>query len=174
MNVTTIRCSQANETSRHIMTRHVRHSFTPDNQTNRKLFISCKQFVKCNHFNPIHVATKRELIGLLQQSISFRIDLLYILVHFPKFSLINFVALNTEKSSSFHKIILEKQKQTKHLIVLIYNQVYFLLIEIRYFILLAINTHIDCANNSKCSVRYIPKATARSLESVLLKHFLLD
>ena len=107
------------------MTRHVRHIFTPDDQINQKVFISCKQFVKCNHFNPIHVATKRELIGLLQQSIPFRVDLVYILVHFPKFSLINFEALNTEKSSSLYTIILEKQKQTKHLIVLIYNQVYF-------------------------------------------------
>ena len=107
------------------MTCHVRHIFMPDNQTNQKLFISRKQFVKCNHFNPIHVATKRELVGLLQQSIPFCIDLVYILVHFPKFSLINFVALNTEKSSSLHTNILEKQKQTKHLIVLIYNQVYF-------------------------------------------------
>ena len=39
---------------------------------------------------------------------------------------------------------------------------------------IAINTHIDCANNNKCSVRYILKATARSLESVLLKQFVLD
>ena len=39
---------------------------------------------------------------------------------------------------------------------------------------IAINTHIDCPNNSKCSVRYILKATARSLESVLLEHFLLE
>ena len=46
----------------------MRHIFTPDNQTNQKLFISHKQFVKYYHFNPIHVATKRELIGLLQQS----------------------------------------------------------------------------------------------------------
>ena len=38
---------------------------------------------------------------------------------------------------------------------------------------IAVNTHIDCSNNSKCSVRYILKATARSLESVLLEHFLL-
>ena len=91
-----------------------------DNETNQKLFISCKQFVKCNHFNPIHVATKRELIGLLQQSIPFHVDLVYILVHFPKFSLIKFVALNTEKSSSLHTLILEKQIQTKHLIVLIF------------------------------------------------------
>ena len=39
---------------------------------------------------------------------------------------------------------------------------------IRYFIPFAINTHIDCLNNSKCSVRCIFKATARSLESVTL------
>ena len=125
MNMTTIRCLQANETSRHIMTHHIRHSFMPNDQTNQKLFISCKQFVKCNHFNPIHVATKRELIGLLQQSIPFHIDLVYILVHIPKFSLINFVALNAEKSSSLHTIILEKQTHTKHLIALIFICVYF-------------------------------------------------
>ena len=92
----------------------------PDVQTNQELFISCKQFVKCIFFNPINVATKRELVGLLQQSIPFRVDLVYILVHFPKFSLINFVALNAEKSSSLHTITLEKHKQTKHLIILIF------------------------------------------------------
>ena len=47
MNLTTGRHSQANETSRHVMTRHVRHIFTPDDQTNQKLFISHKQYVKC-------------------------------------------------------------------------------------------------------------------------------
>ena len=99
--------------------------FTPNDQTNQKLFISCKQLVKCNHFNPIHVATQRELIGLLQQSIPFCIDLVYIQVHFPKFSLINFVAINAEKSSSLHTIILEKQKLSKHLNVLIFIRVYF-------------------------------------------------
>ena len=98
----------------------MRHIFMPDDQTNQKLFISCKQFIKSYHFNPIHVATKRELIGLLQQSIPFHVDLVYILVHFPKFSLINFVALNAEKSSSLHTIFLEKHKQTKHLIILIF------------------------------------------------------
>ena len=82
----------------------MRHIFTPDEQTNQKLFISRKQFVKYFRFNPIHVATKRELIGLLQQSIPFRVDLVYILVHFSKF-LINFVVLSTEKSSSFHTIL---------------------------------------------------------------------
>ena len=69
----------------------------PEEQTNQKLFISFKQFVKSYHLNPIHVATKRELIGLLQQSIPFCVDLVYILVHFPKFSFINFVALSAEK-----------------------------------------------------------------------------
>ena len=62
-------------------TSHETYIFMPNDQTNQKLFISCKQFVKCNHFNPIHVAAKRELIGLLQQSIPFRVDLVYILVH---------------------------------------------------------------------------------------------
>ena len=100
--------SQANQTSRQVRTRHVRHIFTPDNQTNQKLFISRKQFVKYYHFNPIHVATKRELVGLLQQSIPFRVDLVYILVHFSKFSLINFVVLSAEKSSSFHTILFKK------------------------------------------------------------------
>ena len=56
--------------------------------------------------------------------------------------------------------------QTKQHFVLYYKTVYFLLIDIRYFILLPINTHIDCANNSEFSVRCILKATARSLESV--------
>ena len=43
--------------------------------------------------------------------------------------------------------------------------------ETRSFILLAINTHIGCANNSKCSVWCILKATARSIESVTLSIF---
>ena len=125
MNVMSVRHSQANQTSQHIRTHHVRHIFTPDDQTNQKLFISRKQFVKYYHFNPIHVATKRELVGLLQQSIPFHVDLVYILVHFSKFSLINFVVLSTEKSSSLHTIYFKKHKQTKHLIILIFNQVYF-------------------------------------------------
>ena len=46
-------------------------------------------------------------------------------------------------------------------------------IRIRYFILLAINTHIDCANNTKCSVKYIFKATKQGALKVSLHHFLL-
>ena len=123
--MTSIRRSRANHTSRHVRRRHVRHIFTPDDQTIQKLFISRKQFVKCYHFNPIHVSTKRGLVGLLQQSIPFHVDFVYILVHFPKVSFINFVVLNAEKSSSLHTIILEKHKQIKHLIILIFNQLYF-------------------------------------------------
>ena len=63
------------------------------------------------------------------------------------------------------QFILETKQKPSNF-VLIYNRVYFLHKETRYFILLAINTHIDCANNSKFSVRCILKATARSLESV--------
>ena len=113
-------------------------------------------------------ASQMRSVGLLQQSIPFLIAALpctswYI---FSMFSLINFVAVSMEKSSSLHAIILKtKHKQsntlsssTKEYIVL-HN-------EIRYFILLAINTHIDSANNSKFSVRCIFKATARSHESV--------
>ena len=85
----------------------------PDNQTNQKLFISHKQFVNYYHFNPIHVATKRELVGLLQQSIPFHVDLVYILVHFSKFSLINFVVLSAEKSSSLHTIYLKKTQKNQ-------------------------------------------------------------
>ena len=36
MNMTTTRRSQANETSQHIMTCHVRHIFTPVHETNKK------------------------------------------------------------------------------------------------------------------------------------------
>ena len=46
-------------------------------------------------------------------------------------------------------------------------------IRIRYFILFAINTHIDCLTNSKCSVRYIFKATKQGALKVTLHHFLL-
>ena len=47
--MTSVRQSQANQTSRHVRTRHVEHIFTPDDQTNQKLFISCKQSVKWNN-----------------------------------------------------------------------------------------------------------------------------
>ena len=45
---------------------------------------------------------------------------------------------------------------------------------IRYIKPIAINTHIDCLNNSKCSVRYIFKATKQGALKVTLDYFLLD
>ena len=59
--MTSIRRLRANQTSRHVRTRHVEHIFTPDDQTNQKLFSSRKQIVKCIDFNPIQVETKQEL-----------------------------------------------------------------------------------------------------------------
>ena len=88
------------------------------------------------------------------------------MVHFSKFSLINFVALSTEKSSSLHTIILKNKTQRKQLLSSFSIEYIFLLIEIRYVISIAINPHIDCLNNHKFSVRWILKVTARSLESV--------
>ena len=82
-------------------------------QTNAKIIYLAQQFVKTNCFNPIHLATKREQFDCWNNSIPFCIDLVYIMVHFSKFSLIIFVALSTEKSSSLHTIILKtKHKQS--------------------------------------------------------------
>ena len=36
MNMIAVRCSQANETSRHIKTCHIRHIFMPGNETIKK------------------------------------------------------------------------------------------------------------------------------------------
>ena len=44
---------------------------------------------------------------------------------------------------------------------------------IRYIKPIAINTHTDCLNNHKCSVRYIFKATKQGALKVTLHHFLL-
>ena len=44
---------------------------------------------------------------------------------FHKVLIHKFVVLSTEKSSSLHTIILEKQAQTKHLIALIFIGIYF-------------------------------------------------
>ena len=71
-----------------------------------------------------------------------------------------------------HNYLETKHKQCNTLSCITIKYI-FVLIEIRYFILLAINTHIDCVKNSKFSVRCILKATARSLESVCFCIFCL-
>ena len=67
------------------------------------LFISHNNLLNVK-IQSIHVATKTELIGLLQQLIPFCGDLVYIMVPFPT-SLISFISLSTEKSSSLHTIV---------------------------------------------------------------------
>ena len=105
-----------------------------------------QQFVKCNHSIPSNQKdcckpNEKYLIVAAINPLSHSI-----IVHFSMFSLIRFVAVSAEKSSSLHRIIIKTKTQTKQRITIEYI---FLLIEIRYFILLAISTHIDCSKNSK-------------------------
>ena len=100
---------------------------------------------------------------MLHQSIPFVVAVLYTLVQI----FLTFVALRARKTSSLHTIILKNKTQTKHLIALIYISVYFPCRRIRYLKTITINTHIDCSNNSKCSVRDILLATKQgAFESV--------
>ena len=78
------------------------------------------------HFNPIQskwvVAAPMRRVSLLQQSIPLGVAILYTLVQ--KF--LTFVALKAKENIIFaHNFILERPKQTKQLVVLIFNQVYF-------------------------------------------------
>ena len=50
--MTTVRCLQANKTSRHVMIHHVRHIFMPNDQTNPKKFHLMQQFFKCKYSIP--------------------------------------------------------------------------------------------------------------------------
>ena len=139
------------------MTCHVRHIFMPINQTNAKFIYLTQQFVKSNYFNPIHGATKREQFDCYNNSIPFCIDLVYIMVHFSKFSLIIFVAVSAEKESSLHTIILEtKHKQSNTLSETSFEYI-FLPRKIRYFKPTVINTHIDYQKKSKLIVRAFSK-----------------
>ena len=75
---------------------------------------------------------------------------------FPKVLIHKFCSSKRREIIIFAHNYFNKQTQTKHLFILIFFCVYFFLfIRIRYIKPIAINTHIDCANNSKCSVRYI-------------------
>ena len=62
MNMTTIRCLQANETSQHVMTCHVRHIFTPNDQTNPKIIHLTQQFIKCKYSIPFMLQPKKNLL----------------------------------------------------------------------------------------------------------------
>ena len=58
MNVTTVRHSRANETSQHVLTHHVRHSFMPNDQTNPKITHFMLQFIKCKYSIPFMLQPK--------------------------------------------------------------------------------------------------------------------
>ena len=92
---------------------------------------------------------------------------------FPNFLIHKFCSSKYREIIIFAHNYFNEQTQTKHLFVLIFFLYIFPFIRIRYFILFAINTHIDCLNNSKCSVRYIFKATKQGALKVTLHHFLL-
>ena len=122
--MTSIRRSRANETSRHVRTRHVRHSFTPDDQTNQKLFISCKQYVKCNNSIPFRLQQKRTrwIVATINPI------LCRPCVHpstFHKVLIHKFCTSKCREIIIFAHNYFKRHKQTKHLIILIFNQVYF-------------------------------------------------
>ena len=87
-----------------------------------------------------------------------------------EFKPIHIIALRAGTSSSLHTIILRNKTLTKQLDVLISIKYIFPSIRIRYFIPITINTHIDCSNNSKCSVRDILLAIN---QGAFFVHFLL-
>ena len=103
----------------------------------------------------------------MQQSIPFVVAILYIMVQKFKFSFIICSYKSKENIIFRHNYFKTKHKQSNWLSssTIEYISPF---IRTRYSIPIAINNHIDCSNNSKCSVRCIFKATGRSLESVTL------
>ena len=93
---------------------------------------------------------------------------------FVKCNPIFIIVLKAGISSSLQTIILRNITQTKHPIALILYQYIFPCRRIRYLKPITINTHIDCSNNSKCTVRHSLGNQTRSLWKCLLQHFLLD
>ena len=122
--MTSVRCSQANETSGHVRTRHVRHSFTPDDQTNQNYSSQATNLLNviiqshsCCNQNKTHwiVAT---INPILCRPCVHPSTFLNVLIH--------------KVCSSKHREIIifahnyfNKQTQTKHLFILIFFCVYF-------------------------------------------------
>ena len=109
-------------------------------------------------------------ICYMQQSIPFLVAILYIMVQKFKFSFIICSCKSKENIIFRHNYFKTKHKQSNWLssFTIEYISPF---IRNRYSIPIAINTHIDCSNNSKCSVRCIFKAAGRGLESVTLSIF---
>ena len=119
-----VRHLRANETSRHVRTRHVRHIFMPDDQTNQKLFISRNNLLNviiqshsCCNQNRTHwiVAT---INPILRRPC----------VHpstFHKVLIDKFCSSKCREIIIFAHNYFKKQTQTKHLFILIFFCVYF-------------------------------------------------
>ena len=121
-------------------------------------------------------ATKRHMIHICTQGNQIKRKIFRSRCQFVKcnkFNPIHIIVLKADISSSLHTIILRNKTQTKHFIALIYFVYIFPFIRIRDIKTITINTHIDCSNNSKCSVRHSLGNQTRSLWKCLLQHFLL-
>ena len=122
--MTSVGCSRANEISRHVRTRHVRHFFMPDDQTNQNysshtnnlLNVTIQSHLCCNK-NITHwiVAT---INPILRRPC----------VHpstFPKVLIHKFCSSKCREIIIFVHNYFNKQTQTKHLFILIFFFVYF-------------------------------------------------
>ena len=109
-------------------------------------------------------------ICYMQQSIPFLVAIMYTMVQKFKFSFIICSCKSKENIIFRHNCIKTKHKHSNWLssFTIEYISPF---IRTRYSISIVINTHIDCSNNSKCSVRCIFKTAGRSLESVTLSIF---
>ena len=106
------------------MTCHVRHNFTPINETIKKIIDLIQQFVNCNNSIPSNqngLLCKCKMRSVLDcynnnQSIPFGIVILYIMVQ--KFEVLNsyfFTAVKCKENIIFfaHNFILKTKTQTK-------------------------------------------------------------
>ena len=123
-NVTSVRRSRANETSRNVRTRHVRHIFTRDDQTNQKLFISRKRFVQCNHSILFMCNQNRTHWIVATINPIFRKPCVHPST-FPKVLIHKFCSSKRREIIIFAHNYFNKQTQTKHLFILIFICIYF-------------------------------------------------
>ena len=119
-----VKCSPANETSRHVRTRHVRHIFTPDDQTKQNYSSHANNLL--NEIIQSHSCCNQNRTRWIVATIN-------LILHRPCVHPSTFHKVLTDKfcSSKCREIIIfahnyfKKQTQTKHLFVLIFFCVYF-------------------------------------------------
>ena len=138
---------------------HMRHTITADEQIIKKLFCSCNNMLNATfQYHPIKMGCCKTNKNSLSVT---TIDPIWHShpVH-PGKKQLSICSLKSKENIIFpHNFISKNTNKPSNLLSLFSIEQIFLPRKIRYFILFAINTHIDCLNNSKCSVRYIFKAT---------------